>query len=313
MAFDPSRDRASVEAFYTARRLTELRLRPVEGRFDVAHLMEVNRRIFQDLPGQGFEDVTPGQFREPAPAGRDWVKHRKLEGAGISTHVAYSPMDAGAQARLSDRLSTIDIEKLSDMSTEQFARSIAALYSDLDYIHPFSDGNSRTLREFTRELADKAGFELRWETFGQSRGGRDVLYVARDLSVNRQALAEVKHADTRRDLTFTQDQLEGNRDLAELLVSGGRNVLQPKRAVAFERLAEKDAVQSFPELAPLYRQLGDADAHSHGAFPNSPEGRTKFVAGVRARIQSALDAGELSVKPRAHDTQQDPKRPALER
>ena len=54
MAFDPSTDRASVE-----------------GRFDVAHLQEINRRIFQDLPGLGFDDVTPGAFRPPAPTDRD--------------------------------------------------------------------------------------------------------------------------------------------------------------------------------------------------------------------------------------------------
>lgn len=313
MAFDPSRDRASVEAFYTARRLTELRLRPVEGRFDLAHLLEINRRIFQDLPRLGFDEVTPGAFRPPVPAGRDWVKHRKLEEVGISTHVAYSSMDAAAQAKLADRLSKVDIGTLSGMKTSDFARSIADLYVDLDYLHPFNDGNSRTLREFTRELADKAGFDLCWETLGQSRGGRDVLYVARDLSVNRLALPNVKHSDTRRDLTFTQDQLEGNRDLPELLVSGGRSLLRPKRAVAFEQLDEKVAVEGFPELAPLYRQLHDAQMQSHEAFATSPEAQTKFLAGVRNRMQSALDAGDIGVKPRDRGVQKHPAQLDLDR
>ncbi len=297
MAFDPSTDRASVEAFHTARRLTELRLRPVEGRFDVGHLREINRRIFQDLPGLGFDDVTPGAFRPPAPSDRDWVKHRSLESVGISSYVAYSTMDAETKVRLAERLSGLDPARLRDMPTGGFVRYVAKLYADLDYIHPFSDGNSRTLREFTRQLADEAGFDLRWETFAQTKGGRDALYVARDLSVNRQALAQVRHDDTRRDLTFTLDQLEGNRDLTGLLLSAGRAVMQPKRAAAFERMEEADAVARYPELGPMYRQLRHADAQSVQNFAASPEGRAKFLSGVRDRMQAALDAGDLSVKP----------------
>lgn len=306
MAFDPSTDRASVEAFYTARRLTELRLRPVDGRFDVAHLREINRRIFQDLPGLGFEDVTPGVFRPPAPSNRDWVKHRSLESIGVSSYVAYSPMDLDSQTLLAERLSEVDPARLREMPTDTFVRFIAKLYTDLDYMHPFGDGNSRTLREFTRQLADEAGFDLRWETFGRTKGGRDVLYVARDLSVNRQALAQVRQDDTRRDLTFTLDQLEGNRDLTGLLRSAGKAVMQPKRAAAFERLDEADAVARFPELAPLYRQLRDADAHSLQAFSASTEGRTKFMTSVRDRMQTALDAGDHSVKSKMRDPERTP-------
>ncbi len=132
-------------------------------------------------------------------------------------------------------------------------------------------------------------------------GGRDVLYVARDLSVNRQALAQVRHDDTRRDLTLTLDQLEGNRDLTGLLLSGGKAVMQPKRAAAFERLDEADAMARYPELAPVYRQLRAADAHSLQAFGASVEGRSKFLTGVRDRMQAALDAGDLSVKPNVRE------------
>ncbi len=33
----------------------------------IGSLKEVNRRIFQDLPGAGFDEVTPGEFRKPVP------------------------------------------------------------------------------------------------------------------------------------------------------------------------------------------------------------------------------------------------------
>lgn len=57
--------REQIEADYTFKRVVELELDPVRGNFDVAHLKEINRRIFQDLPGAGFDDVTPGEFRPP--------------------------------------------------------------------------------------------------------------------------------------------------------------------------------------------------------------------------------------------------------
>ena len=60
--------RQTFEATHTWQRIVELRHSPVHGNFDAAHLKEINRRIFQDLPGLGFSDVTPGQFRPSVPA-----------------------------------------------------------------------------------------------------------------------------------------------------------------------------------------------------------------------------------------------------
>jgi cell filamentation protein len=64
--------RQQLEADYTHERLYELAFDPVRGNFDATHLKEVNRRIFQDLPGAGFIDVTPGEFRKTLQAGWDW-------------------------------------------------------------------------------------------------------------------------------------------------------------------------------------------------------------------------------------------------
>ena len=47
-------ERQTLEAEHTFRRIVELRLDPVRGKFDAAHLKEVNRRIFQDLPDLGL-------------------------------------------------------------------------------------------------------------------------------------------------------------------------------------------------------------------------------------------------------------------
>jgi len=100
------------------------------------------------------------------------------------------------------------------------------LYAELDYIHPFGDGNSRTLRAFTRQLAREAGYEIDWERFGSDEFGRDLLYIARDRSVNEIAYLHVERESTRRAIAMSLAQSRGNRDMADLL----RDIVRPRRA-----------------------------------------------------------------------------------
>lgn len=64
-------------------RVKELIEKPVSGRFDVAHLKEIHRRIFQDSPQHG-----PGQFRPFTPV---YIKMRSLESTGHRYRVTYAP------------------------------------------------------------------------------------------------------------------------------------------------------------------------------------------------------------------------------
>lgn len=48
------------------------------------------------------------------------------------------------------------------LKPEQFADKVAVLYSDLNYLHPFREGNGRSTREFFRHLAENAYYELKW-------------------------------------------------------------------------------------------------------------------------------------------------------
>lgn len=287
--------RERLEAFYTSKRITELYLDPVRGSFDAKHLQEINRRIFQDLPtvfrdqlGPGFSDVKPGQFRSPAPAGQDWIKERKLDGLNLMSYVAYSPMDKASVKKLNSVLGKIDVAALSKMKTEPFVRAIGKLYAELDYLHPFPDGNSRTLREFTRELAEACGYNIDWNRFAASPGGRNVLYVARDLSVNELALPNLRSVETQRRVTFTQDQLAGNRNMPDLL----KDAVLPGRAIAFRKLKERDALHAFPELAAAYHAMREAAAFGKKKFPNDGGKQRDFIEAVRTTILERLDAGE---------------------
>jgi hypothetical protein len=82
-----------------------------------------------------------------------------------------------------------------------------------------------------------------------------------------------------------------------LLLSAGKAFVQPKRAVAFERVEPSEATRHFPELALVYRQLDAATVHARDVLPQNADIRSRFLAEVRARIQTTLDAGGLVVEP----------------
>ncbi|MCL2715522.1 MAG: hypothetical protein FWD68_13290 [Alphaproteobacteria bacterium] len=93
-------DREGFEGRHTFRRIVEIGVDPVRGSFDAAHLREIHRRIFQDLPGLGFPDVKPGAYRQQSPPGVDWVKYRRLATRSDRNPVAYSSMSSGCIGRL---------------------------------------------------------------------------------------------------------------------------------------------------------------------------------------------------------------------
>ena len=83
-------------------------------------------------------------------------------------------------------LNSINLEKMKGLNKSEFAKELADIYKKLDYFHPFPDGNSRTLREFTRILSEEAGFKLDWSCSSQQE-----IYLARDFEVNTIALSKV--------------------------------------------------------------------------------------------------------------------------
>jgi len=76
---------------------------------------------------------------------------------------------------------------LRGLDVEQFSARMAKLYGDLDYLHPFKEGNSRTLRAFTAQLAREAGHELHWNATNADAASRVRLYIARDKEVMQRA------------------------------------------------------------------------------------------------------------------------------
>ena len=113
-------------------------------------------------------------------------------------------------------------------------------YGDLDHAHGFYEGNSRTLREFTRELAVEAGFNLDWIRTAVGATERNALYIARDLAVYERAFpgldeSKAMTTENRREYEafLTMDRLRklaGDRTL-EAIIRDGLTAAPGLRAV----------------------------------------------------------------------------------
>jgi cell filamentation protein len=52
---------------------------------------------------------------------------------------------------------------LTGLPKDRFVERLAYFYDQLNYIHPFREGNGRTQRVFWSRIAKDAGYELDWD------------------------------------------------------------------------------------------------------------------------------------------------------
>ena len=109
------------------------------GSFDLNHLRAIHRHLFQDVYDWAGElrtvEISKGgsqfQFRQYIQTGMMDV-HRRLTRAGF----------------------------LRRLPAREFAREAGIIIGDINYIHPFREGNGRTQAQYLQQLAEQAGHRL---------------------------------------------------------------------------------------------------------------------------------------------------------
>ena len=153
-----------------------IKAHPIKGPFDSARLKETHRRIF------GSVYSWAGEFRKGIGM---MAKNR----SGFV--VAYGPSENVPTALAEAFVKLKAKGNLQSLGAGHFASRLAFYYSELDAIHAFREGNSRTLRAFTADLAQAAGHKLEWSRVGQTAEDRQRLYHARDPAVRRGDTSEL--------------------------------------------------------------------------------------------------------------------------
>ncbi|MCL2467440.1 MAG: Fic family protein [Micrococcales bacterium] len=168
------------EEYDTAVRLAELAARPIKGRFDYAHMKAIHRHIFQDVyPWAGKERVGPvGAFM--TKDGPDVVRFAPGDPDAPTTVYAYYPAGAGLRAAAEEqyaRLAAKDL--LRGLEHKEFVTELAEVWGELNVIHSFREGNTRTQAVFFSWLAEQAGYRIATDRMGPGMPLRDRFVAAR--------------------------------------------------------------------------------------------------------------------------------------
>jgi fido (protein-threonine AMPylation protein) len=162
------------EGEISSARILELIDNPIQGKFNKSHLQAFHQFIFRDIYSHAGVFHTNQGLRS---------KIRKMEGPGPTYVVSYPPIGV-SEKYLDDFLNEFsDVKNFMSFDLNSFSEKITSLYCELDFMHVFNDGNSRTLRSFTRQLALESGFILDWGQKHVDSKDRDSLYKARDIEV----------------------------------------------------------------------------------------------------------------------------------
>ena len=139
------------------------------GRFDLAHLRAIHRHLFQDIYDWAGEIRTVEISK-----GRHTFQFRRFIEAGM--------------ADVYRRLETADF--LHGLDADAFAEAAGTIVGDVNYVHPFREGNGRTQLHYLDQLADQAGHPLdlarldpeAWVVASQASHGGDYGPMAREIA-----------------------------------------------------------------------------------------------------------------------------------
>jgi len=127
-------------------RANELREQPVKGKFDLAHLQEIHRRLFSDV--------------------YDWAGQiRQVEIQKGNTAFARQMAIESAARQLFGQLAKE--RHLQGLDTELFSVRAGYYLGEINVLHPFREGNGRAQREFIGQLAQAAGHRIDWSGINQ--------------------------------------------------------------------------------------------------------------------------------------------------
>jgi cell filamentation protein len=144
-----------VEANAVSVRSILLQLNPLKGNFDSEHLKAIHSYLFRDV----YEWA--GQYRTIPLAKADYA-----EGGRVTKFTPPQLIEAEL-GKVFDELAKEHF--LEGLPRRECARKLAALFSEINRIHPFREGNGRAQRQFVRQLAESLGYKLHFEVVSKER------------------------------------------------------------------------------------------------------------------------------------------------
>lgn len=131
------------EYAFTLERRLELQEHPVDGNYDLEHLCAIHHHLFQDI----FEWAGQVRTVEMSKETSKFLPPNRFQLAAghIFDALHRGPLLTGQQ-----------------IGDNEFISATAGLLDEINYMHPFREGNGRTQRAFLDQVADASGRKLTW-------------------------------------------------------------------------------------------------------------------------------------------------------
>ncbi len=110
-----------------------------DGKFDLNHLQSIHKHLFQDV----YEWAGEIRTVEISKGGNQFMFLKFLQSGMADVH-----------ARL------VKARYLHSLGASEFARRAGEIMGDVNYAHPFREGNGRTQLQYLKKLAEQAGHSL---------------------------------------------------------------------------------------------------------------------------------------------------------
>ncbi|ALE03035.1 BID domain-containing T4SS effector [Bartonella ancashensis] len=137
-----------------AKAMINLQNEPLPEKFDSSYLKYIHKRLFGNtFEWAGHTRDIPFKFSDGSVA---WAP---------AMHKADSPLAFAINDDIQEGLQVVDYainerNNLRGLSHKEFVEEATEIFTTLNYIHPFREGNGRTQRVFCEKLAQAAGHKL---------------------------------------------------------------------------------------------------------------------------------------------------------
>jgi cell filamentation protein len=194
---------------------------PIDGGFDYDHMKAIHRFLFQDVyEWAGQERVAPvNQYM--TKMGPDVVHYAVGDPDAPKVPYQYYPAGPALTAAAEAQYAKLARENfLQGMGHDRFAVELAEIWGELNVVHSFREGNTRTQFTFFSQLAKQAGWELDPLRFAPGTPGREQFVAARFYSQatgDNERLAEILGREIRPFIRHI-DETESEKNLKDALL-----------------------------------------------------------------------------------------------
>ncbi|MBR6459399.1 MAG: Fic family protein [Actinomycetaceae bacterium] len=164
----------------TAYRFEELALHPIPGNFDYAHMKAIHHRLFQDVYEWAGQERTAPVGTYMVKTAPDVINYPLGDPRAPLREYAYYP--AGSELTRAAEAQYTKIAEhnyLRGLDKHTFSQHLGEIWGELNVVHSFREGNTRSQFAFFTQLATQAGWKIDPKHFLPGTPGRDEFVAAR--------------------------------------------------------------------------------------------------------------------------------------